>query len=262
MTILADILLEKMAEVERLKATHKDTELKRTQPIRSFYQRCQKSDGLNIIAEFKRASPSKGLINPNLDPAAQAKAYQAAGASMISVLTDQPFFQGTMNDLLAVRQVVDLPILNKDFIIDPVQIDRAYVSGADVILLIVAALSEEKLTFLFQYATDLGLEVLVEVHNQAEMHVAQRLGSTLIGVNNRNLKTFEVDLAITEQLAASIDPAKQVLISESGMKTSDDVARVKAAGANAILVGETMMKSEDVKQTFNDFISVGEDHVG
>ncbi|GAE94384.1 indole-3-glycerol phosphate synthase [Gracilibacillus boraciitolerans JCM 21714] len=151
----------------------------------------------------------------------------------------------------AVREIVDIPVLNKDFIIDKIQIERAYDAGANLILLIAAALPEKKLRELYKYASDKGLEILFEVHNEEELAVAQRIGATIIGVNNRDLKSFEVDLAITEHLAAKIDTTKTLLISESGMKERADVERVQKAGAKGILVGETMMRSVNLKETFD-----------
>lgn len=250
MTILDDILAEKVKEVARLKQTYQPSPEPITKKKRSMYHCFMENDHMNIIAEIKRASPSKGVINAKVVPSQQAMDYERYGAGAISVLTDEPFFQGTMKDLIAVRNQVDLPILNKDFIIDPIQIDRAKAAGADVILLIVAALSSHQLQTLFEYAVSQDLDVLVEVHNQQELIQAQAIGATIIGVNNRNLKTFDVDLATTEKLAKNIDTSKTLLISESGIQTVEDVKRVKQAGAKGILVGETMMRSTTLSQTF------------
>lgn len=182
---------------------------------------------------------------------------------MLSVLTDQTFFKGSMQDLLEVSKTVSLPVLNKDFIIDPVQIDQAYAYGADLILLIVAALTDDKLKELHYYAESLGMEVLVEVHNEDELKRTQALSPKLIGVNNRNLKTFDVNLETTERLAQLIDTEKVVLVSESGMLTSEDVRRVEKAGARAVLVGETLMKSDNVADTIKSFaIKRGERDAG
>lgn len=254
MTILAQILAVKKQEVAELKSTFRLTENPRTTPIYSFIERCQANESLKLIAEFKRASPSKGMINATLDPEQQAQLYQTLGASMISVLTDEQFFKGSYQDLARVKQTVDQPILNKDFIIDEIQIDHAFSYGADLILLIVASLTTERLKQLYDHAKQLGLEVLVEVHDEAELKAAQAIGAKLIGVNNRDLKTFNVDLAVTERLAQLIDHETELLVSESGIKTADDVLRVKKAGARAILVGETLMRSADLQQTFNDML--------
>jgi indole-3-glycerol phosphate synthase len=220
---------------------------------RSFIQKLQTADEISIISEFKRASPSKGIINNKIDPSYQAGLYEEYGASAISVLTDQTFFKGSFSDLKEVRSKVNLPILCKDFIIDQLQIDLAASNGADIILLIVAALDENRLIELFQYAKGLGLEVLVEVHNQEELERALKTDAKLIGVNNRDLKTFQVSLEVTEKLAAIVKSTGAFLISESGIHHQEDVERVRNAGANAILVGEALMKSADVKQSFLDF---------
>lgn len=248
MTILDTILKEKMKEVESLKQTlnEKQSHMRtRQEPIQSFFEKCQKTNDLQVIAEYKRASPSRGMINDGIEPEKQAKVYENAGASMMSVLTDESFFKGNFEDFYKVRKSIDIPLLNKDFIIDTIQIDRAYAYGADVILLIVAALSDKKLQELYSYAKALGLEALIEVHSKAEMLRAQHIQPEIIGVNNRDLKTFEVDLSITEELAVEMDLSSQVLVSESGLKTIDDVQRVRAAGAKAVLIGEALMKSKD-----------------
>lgn len=250
MSILNEILAEKEKEIIQLK---KQTfEPIRYKKITTFKERAAASTTMNVIAEIKRASPSKGAIDMTVDPVAQAKQYEAFGASAISVLTDQSFFNGSMDDLRAVREAVDLPILCKDFIIDPVQIDQAKHAGASIILLIVAALSQADLERLNHYARLLGLEVLCEVHNEAEMKRAADIKADIIGINNRNLKTFEVDLQTTEELASMMIDPDTILISESGIKTRDDVFRVRRAGANAILVGETLMRSNDLLETFQD----------
>ncbi|WP_366247871.1 indole-3-glycerol phosphate synthase TrpC [Terribacillus aidingensis] len=243
MTFLARILEEKRTEISTMKQTYRPTAAQR-KPI-SLYERFQEQKQLQIIAEIKRASPSKGLINPDVVPADQAKIYEAAGAGAISVLTDLPFFKGTMDDLAAVREAVEVPILNKDFILDEIQIDRAADYGADVILLIVAALEEERLHALYQYAKSKEMDVLVEVHNEEELEQAQKLGANIIGINNRNLKTFEVDLGVTERLIERIDTSDTLVISESGITVSADASRAAKAGARGILVGETLMRADD-----------------
>ncbi|MED0665887.1 indole-3-glycerol phosphate synthase TrpC [Bacillus badius] len=251
-TILDQILAEKKKEVAHLRETFQaDVQPeKRTQP--SLYTRFSQSETMNIIAEIKRASPSKGIINTGIDPILQAEAYEQNGADAISVLTDEPFFKGTMNDLMAVRQKVAVPVLCKDFIIDPVQIDRAKTAGADMILLIAAALSQEQLAGLYSYARELALDVLLEVHNEEEMERAFLVGADVIGINNRDLKSFSVDLGITERLLQAYGQHEKVFISESGIQTAADAERVKAAGARGILVGETFMKSANIAQTFHE----------
>ncbi len=250
-TILDRIIQEKQKEVKQLKEGNLIKVEERQK--RSFIQKLQNAKEIAIISEYKRASPSKGVINDGVEPADQAVRYEQAGASAISILTDSTFFKGSFADLRAVREVVDLPILCKDFIIDSSQIDRAADNGADIILLIIAALDEITLTQLYQYALSLDLEVLVEVHNQTELELALKLGAQLIGVNNRDLKTFTVSLEVTESLAKSIKDAGAFLISESGIHHKEDVERVQRVGANGILVGEALMKSPNLEKSFKDF---------
>lgn len=259
MTILEKIIAEKVKEVAELKASYQPGQIKGKRVNVSLYDTFMQAEKMNIIAEMKRASPSKGLINDGVEPATQGRIYETCGAGAISVLTDTPFFQGTIEDMQEVREVVDIPVLNKDFIIAEIQIDRAFDAGANVILLIAAALPEQRLTELYQYASDKGLEILFEVHNEEELAVANRIGAQIIGINNRDLKTFEVDLATTERLAEQIDTTRTLLISESGMKERADVERVKRAGAKGILVGETMMRSVNLKETFESLrVPLGE----
>lgn len=252
MTILDTILAEKAKEVALLKQDYQKKKREAKLPIKSLYDIFMEADDMNIIAEIKRSSPSKGSINPDVNPPEQGKQYEKYGASVISVLTDYPFFKGTMDDLAAVREAVEIPILNKDFIIDEIQLERAKDYGANVILLIAAALPKNRLMELYKHAKQLDLEVLFEVHNEEELVVAQEIGADIIGINNRNLKTFEVDLTITERLTKLIDTSKTVVISESGIKTTQDVQRVKEAGVRGILVGETMMRSGQLEKTFSE----------
>ena len=202
-------------------------------------------DQLALIAEVKRASPSAGVIAADFDPLAQALAYDRAGAHAISVLTDEKFFQGSLSHLAQIRRAVDVPILRKDFIIHPAQIYEAVVAGADAILLIAACLTEEELPSLLGLAHTCQLDVLVEVHDEVELHRALGTEARIIGVNNRNLKTFEVDLQTTEKLSQEI-PDDLIFVSESGIATPADARQVFASGADAILVGEALMRSEDV----------------
>lgn len=202
--------------------------------------------GPGVIAEIKRASPSKGDIRLDVDVAAQAKIYEAAGASAISVLTDETYFKGSMEDLSNVAQLVSVPVLCKDFIVDEIQIDRAKAAGATIILLIVAALEQRELEELFSYAENKELEVLVEVHDRAELQLALELGAELIGVNNRNLKTFEVSMERTAEIAEYFPAdSNSVLISESGILSESDAAFAFSKGASGILVGEALMRSAD-----------------
>lgn len=199
-------------------------------------------DHLGVIAEVKKASPSAGVIDPNFDPVRQANMYIEGGASCMSILTDRKYFQGSLSYLSTISQHSPIPLLRKDFMVHEAQIYEAIVAGADAILLIVAALDESELTGLYQTARDLQLDVLVEVHDLPEMERAVDLGADLVGINNRNLKTFQTDLATTEQLAEEA-PDNVLLVSESGIKTPADAQRVLDAGANAILVGEALMRA-------------------
>ena len=205
----------------------------------------QGPDALGLIAEVKKASPSVGTIVENFDPVAIAQAYAAAGAHAVSVLTDEKFFQGHLSYLTQVRNAIGLPALRKDFILHEAQIFEAAVAGADAILLIVAALEQPELERLHETATTLGLDVLVEVHTLEELDRALDCGARLIGINNRNLTTFEVDLHATEIISEEV-PEGVLLVSESGIKTQADARRVFAAGANALLVGEALMRTGDV----------------
>ncbi len=197
---------------------------------------------LTLIAEVKRRSPSKGDIAPDLDAVAQATAYQAAGADAVSVLTEPTRFGGSLDDLRAVTAAVDLPVLRKDFIVDPYQIWEAADAGAAAVLLIVAALDDDELAGLLTEAHSCGLDALVEVHDAGDLRRALAAGAQLIGVNNRNLRTLQVDLKVTEELARAV-PADVTLISESGVRDAEDARRLATAGARALLVGETLVRS-------------------
>lgn len=197
-----------------------------------------------VIAEIKRASPSKGPLRPGLDPADIARRYAAAGAACLSVLTDEPFFQGRSEDLIAARAVCDLPVLRKDFIIDRYQLVESRAMGADCILLIVAALGERALVDLAEQAQALGLDVLVEVHDADELNRALALATPLIGINNRNLRTFQTRLETTLALCDRVPP-ERLLITESGIATPADVTRMRQAGVHGFLVGEAFMRAAD-----------------
>ncbi|HEV7986917.1 MAG TPA: indole-3-glycerol phosphate synthase TrpC [Candidatus Binataceae bacterium] len=199
-----------------------------------------------IIAEIKRASPSKGDIRPGLDPAAVAREYATSGAAAISVLTDR-HFKGSLEDLRTVRAAVDLPLLRKDFMFDLYQIHQARTAGADCILLIAAMLNEADLTTLYAAARELGLQVLVEVHNEAELRVAERAGAEIVGINNRDLHTFVTDIAVTERLLEGYH-GTALVVSESGIDTADDICRLDRAGARAFLIGESLLRDGDPRR--------------
>ena len=215
--------------------------------------RRQAATGTAIIAEVKKGSPSKGIIRADFDPLAIAQSYQRGGAACLSVLTDESYFYGSLAYLGLIRAQVDLPLLRKDFIIDPYQVVQARVAGADAILLIAAALDDEKLRELAGLATSLQLDVLLEVHDADELERALQLPVDLIGINNRNLKTFATDLGITEQLAGRI-PAAQLAVAESGINDRRDIERLKAAGAKAFLIGESLMREIDIEAKLNELI--------
>lgn len=242
MNILDRIIETKRAEVLQLKLNGVER-ISREALKPSIKQRLAGAD-LSVIAEIKRASPSKGAIALDVDVVTQAKQYEASGATVISVLTDETYFKGSMDDLAAVAAAVDIPVLCKDFMIDRVQIDRAKAHGARLILLIVAALEQETLADLYAYAYAEGLEVLVEVHDEEELRRAEAIGAQIIGINNRNLKKFEVDLQTSVGLLEQKQPDVRY-ISESGIKTVEEAQLLHAAGADGILVGETLMRADD-----------------
>jgi indole-3-glycerol phosphate synthase len=249
MTFLAEILARKGDEVAAARRAVPEADLRarvrdRAAP-RPFEAALSLRGGpARIVAEVKRASPSAGAIRAGLDAPAQARAYAAAGAAAISVLTDGPGFGGSLADLAAVREAVDVPLLRKDFVVDAYQLLEARAHGADAALLIVAALEEGALRGLLAGCAELGLAALVEVHDEAEAEVALRAGARIVGVNNRNLKTFVVDLAVSERILPLL-PAAVRGVAESGVRTAEDARRLRRAGAANLLVGEALVRAAD-----------------
>ena len=248
-TILERIVASKQQELAEAKATVPRSELERrlpqAPPVRDFRAALERPGGVRFIAEVKKASPSAGVLRPDFDPVALARTYEEHGAACISVLTDAPFFQGSLKDLSAVRQAVALPLLRKDFLLDPYQVIEARVAGADAVLLIAEILDDAMLACLLGEARALGMQALVELYEPANLPRVLDSGARLLGVNNRDLRTFVTSLEQTLELAPRL-PADVCLVSESGIRTRADVLRLEQAGVRAVLVGETLMRAADV----------------
>ncbi|MDO9335479.1 MAG: indole-3-glycerol phosphate synthase TrpC [Caulobacter sp.] len=245
--ILARIAAYKREEVADRKAARPTVDLTAADTPRGFRKalEARSGDRLALIAEIKKASPSKGLIRADFDPPALARAYEAGGAACLSVLTDGPSFQGDDSYLAAARAQVALPCIRKDFLVDPWQVAESRALDADAILVIMAMIDDALAADLMAEAARLGMDALVEVHDEAERDRALALGATLLGVNNRDLRSFVVDLAVTERLSADL-PDDVLLVTESGVFTADDAARMARTGARAMLVGESLMRQADV----------------
>ena len=258
-TILDTILTHKRAEVADRRVSHSLASMKARSadmpPTRDFLGalREQKRRRVALIAEVKKASPSAGIIREDFDPIQIAQAYKANGADCLSILTDERFFQGADTYLTAIRRAVALPLLRKDFTVDAYQIYEARALGADAVLLIVAALTREQIAEYQNVAHSLRMTAFVEVHTEAEMEIALCAEAKLVGINSRDLKRFVTDLGTVERLAA-MTPAGVTLVAESGIKTSADVAQVARAGAQAILVGETLMRAQDIGEAIKELL--------
>jgi indole-3-glycerol phosphate synthase len=243
MNVLSEIIARKRERVREAKT--------RANP--HAFRRALQKDGINIIAEFKRRSPSKGMIREDANPIEIARAYETGGAVAMSVLTEEDYFAGSLDDLREVKSTVDLPVLRKDFIVDEYQVYESAIAGADAILLIVAALDDESLARLRRLAEDeLQMDALVEVHTSDEMKRAVACGAKLIGVNNRNLRTFEVSLETSLSLTREA-PSEALLISESGLNNSADLRRLYNAGYRGFLIGETLMRAHDLATALRSF---------
>jgi indole-3-glycerol phosphate synthase len=246
MSRLEEILSVKREEIERLRTRRAELERQAIgrSDFRDFRSALQPGDQkLAVIAEVKKASPSAGVIAHSFNPIDIAKQYELDGANAISVLTDTKFFQGALKNLTDVRSAVSLPLLRKDFILDEIQISESVANGADAVLLIVAALEQPQLVDLLTAAAEYKIDALVEVHTEEELRRALKAGAKIVGINNRNLATFEVDLGVTEKVCREV-PDEIVLVSESGIKTTQDVARLKACGVDAVLLGEALMRGD------------------
>lgn len=242
--ILDTIVEQKKQEVARLKETGVSRPDAPVDPPRGFLKALTDSPEIAIIAEVKKASPSKGIISPDFNPPAIASSYEKGGAAAISVLTDEKFFQGALAYIPQVRQAVKLPVIRKDFIIHELQIEEARSYGADAILLIAAILDQEQIRDYLQMSGELAMDVLVEVHDEKELEKSLAAGSSLIGINNRDLRDFTVDLETTIRLRREI-PDSVPVVSESGIKNRDDINLLQEHGVTAVLIGETLMRSKD-----------------
>jgi indole-3-glycerol phosphate synthase len=256
-TILDDILARKQAEVaaakERLPERELAARLADAPPVRDFAAALADANGIGLIAEIKKASPSAGIIRADFDPVAIAGTYEAHGAACLSVLTDETFFQGRLQDLADVRGAVGIPVLRKDFLIDRYQVLEARAAGADCVLLIAECLDDGRLRELSSCAADLGMESLIELYDPENLDRVLQLEPRLVGVNNRNLRTFVTDLDHSLSLLDRI-PDGTLFVSESGIRTRGDVERLSAAGVDAILVGESLMRSPDIGRAVDELL--------
>ncbi len=260
MNVLDEIVEYKRGEItaakQRVAPEALQAQLEDAPPVRDFCAALSTTAAMHVIAEVKKASPSAGLIRADFDPVAIARTYEQHGAACISVLTDEHFFQGHLDYLRAVRRVVGIPVLRKDFILDRYQVLEARVAGADCILLIAECLDAHTLADLYDYAESLGMSCLVELYEPENLDRVLAIHPKIVGVNNRNLRTFETDLEHSLTLRRRIEP-EVIFVSESGIRRREDVARLEHSGVNAILVGETLMRAEDIGDALQELLGKG-----
>jgi indole-3-glycerol phosphate synthase len=261
-TILDQIVAAKRREIELRRATIPERELGRrladAPPVRDFLAPLDSGGPVRLIAEVKKASPSKGLLRADFDPVAIARIYQAHGASCLSVLTDEPYFQGSLDNLRRIRQEVDLPLLRKDFILEPYQVLEARSAGADAVLLIAECLDDHRLRTLQSAAVELGMTPLVELYRPENLSRVLETSARLVGINNRDLGTFQVDLEHTLRLRPQI-PGDRLVVSESGIRTRHDVQRLQSAGVQAMLVGESLVTRADIGAAVDELLGPSEE---
>ena len=259
--ILEDIAVYRRQQLEREKSAVSPDQMKRAAEKISTscknFAGALKAEGISVIAEVKKASPSKGVIQPDFDPAATALEYEKAGARAVSCLTEEHYFQGSSKYLQLIRENISLPVLRKDFIIDPYQIYEAKCIGADAVLLIAAMLDTETMKEYLKIAQSLDLAVLAESHCEEELDSVLEAGCEIVGINNRNLKTFEVSLETTVRLARMV-PKGYTIVSESGIRDNSDIKLLRSCGADAVLIGETLMRSGDIGSSMRELMADGD----
>ena len=259
-TILDEIVAAKHLEIEAAKARRPESELRRAladaPPVRDFLGALSRPGPIRLIAEVKKASPSKGLLRADFEPVAIARIYREHGASCLSVLTDERYFQGSLSNLRRVRAAVDLPVLRKDFVLDPYQVLEARTAGADAVLLIAECLADDALRRLHDAIVELGMTPLVELYEPANLPRVLRAGARMVGINNRDLRTFKTDLEHTLRLKGQV-PGDRVLVSESGIRTRADVLRLEKAGVQAMLVGESLVTRPDIGAAVDELLGRG-----
>ena len=255
--MLDEIIRNKLREIEPLKQKIDISSIDINKKNKPFYQSILTNQNIkknSIIAEIKRRSPSKGILVENLNISDTAKSYESGGATCVSVLTEKDYFNGSKSDLLVAKKSINIPVLRKDFILDPIQIYESKMLGADCILLIISALTQAMFKELFLLATSLNLDVLVEVHDLDELNFALSCNAKLIGINNRNLKTFDVDINTSIKLAKSISDSDVAVVSESGIKDRNDINKLNQSGIYSFLIGEHLIKCKDIKNALGELL--------